>query len=117
MLIPVPIALWPHWHGDFKKNLIPCYFGTEIVKREISAASYASDLTYIVALLRDRKTQQILSYEVGAYSNGVLILYAEISLRVVAMRWLDYKGFVLLKSCLLGVFSSKSSAAFFYCST
>ena len=86
------------WHGNCKRE----------------TASFASDLKHIVALLRDRKTQQILYYEVGAYSNGVLILYAEISLRVVAMRWLDYKGLVLLKSCLLGVFSSNSSAAFFY---
>ena len=85
--------------------------------RYVKPQLFASELKYIVALLRDRKTQQILFYEVGAFSNGVLILYAEISLRVVAMRWLDYKGLVLLKSCFLGVFSSNSSAAFFYCST
>ncbi len=44
------------------------------------------NLIYIVALLRDRKTQQFFLPEVGAFSNGVLILCAVTNLRVVAVR-------------------------------
>ena len=75
------------------------------------------NLIYIVALLRDRKTQQFFLPEVGAFSNGVLILYAVTSFRVVAVRRLDYKGLVLLKSCLLGVFSCNSNATLFLLKT
>ena len=44
------------------------HFGTGFVNKTITlTANIASDLTYIVALLRDRKTQQILPNEVGTF--------------------------------------------------